>query len=127
MITVTFYYREQCPECEQALADLNALQETFPHRLVTVNVDHNRDLQEKLGVQLPVIEIGPYHLRPPFTGQDMQIMLSAARDRIGQLEQVDQEAYQQRLDKGHSLSSDDKVSYFISHHYLNCINAVTGN
>ncbi len=124
MITVTLYYREQCPECEQTLADLNELQESIPHQLVTVNVDHDANLQEKIGLKLPVVEIGPYHLQPPFTRQDMQVMLGAARDRVDQLERVDQDAYQQRLEKGHTMSTSDRMSHFIAYHYLAVANVL---
>ncbi len=118
MLTVTLYTRDSCPECDQAQADFGALQATVPHKLVVVNIEHDRGLQEKVGPHLPIAEIGPYHLHPPFTRQDMQIMLSAAQDRISQMERVDQEAYQQRLARGHSLSTSDRISNFVSFHYL---------
>jgi uncharacterized membrane protein len=94
------------------------LREVIPHQLVVLNIEHDRGLQEKIGPQLPVVEIGPYHLQPPFTRQDLQIMLGAAQDRISQMERVDQEAYQKRLDKGHTLSASDRLSNFFSFHYL---------
>src|SRR5512138_2628666 len=118
MITVTLYVRDACPECDQALADLSALQSTLPHKLAVVNIQSDRGLQEKFGGSLPVAEIGPYHLKPPFTRQDMQVLLSAARDRVGQMEKVDQETYQKQLDKGHTISLSDRISNFVSFHYL---------
>ncbi len=118
MITVTLYSQDECPECDQAQADLSMLQAAIPHKLVVVNVQGDRGMREKIGSSLPVVEIGPYHLQPPFTRQDLQIMLSAAQDRIGQMERVDEEAYQKRLDQGHTLSPADRVSNFFSHHYL---------
>jgi uncharacterized membrane protein len=79
---------------------------------------HDRGMREKIGMHLPVVEIGPYHLHPPFTRQDLQIMLSAAQDRISQIEQVDLETYQARLEKGHTLSTADRISNFFSYHWL---------
>jgi uncharacterized membrane protein len=122
MITVTMYYRDECPECDQALADLTALQETIPHQLVTINVKQDKALQEKYGQNLPALEIGPYHLRPPFTRQDMQILMSAARDRVSQLERVDQASFQQRVDKARTMTTSDRLTDWISHHYLALIN-----
>lgn len=122
MITVTLFYRDHCQECDQALADLEALQDVIPHQLVSINLDHDKVLREKVGSNLPVIEIGPYHLRPPFTRQDLQVLLSAASDRISQMDQVQQAAYQKRLNRGHSVSSGDKISAFIARHYLAMIN-----
>src|SRR5512146_895128 len=118
MITVTLYVRDACPECDQALADLSALQDTLPHKLAVVNIQGDRGLQEKFGQNLPVVEIGPYHLKPPFTRQDLQVLITAAQDRIGQMERVDQEAYRDRLEKGHTVSTSDKISDFVSYHYL---------
>lgn len=122
MITVTLYVRKQCPECDQAVADFKALEESIPHQLVIVDVESDRGLMEKFGQRLPVVEIGPYHLRAPFTRQDLLILLSAARDRVGQLERVDQDAYQQRLEKGHSMSTSDSITRFLGNHYLSLLN-----
>ena len=124
MITVTLYTRDQCPACDQAQADLSVLQSAIPHQLAVVNIEHDQGLREKIGLQLPVVEIGPYHLSPPFTRQDLQILLSAAQDRIGQMERVDQESYQDRLEKGHTVSTSDKISNFVSLHYLAVANLV---
>lgn len=120
MITVTLYVEENCSACDQALADLQALQEIVPHRVVTVPVDHDRALREKVGGQLPMVEIGPYRMKPPFTRQDLQIMLSAARDRAGQLEQVDP-SYADRVARGQTIGSGDRVSLWVSNHYLKVI------
>jgi uncharacterized membrane protein len=122
MITVTVYYREKGPEFDQLLADLDALQAVVPHQVAVVNLDSDRDLQERLGQRLPVIQIGPYRLPSPFTRQDLQIILSAARDRVGQLEKVDEEGYRQRLVKGHTMSSSDKLTLWLSRNYLVLVN-----
>jgi uncharacterized membrane protein len=122
MITVTLYTRDQCPECDQAQADLSMLQAEIPHTLAVVNVQNDPGMREKIGVNLPLVEIGPYRLQPPFTRQDLQIMLGAAQDRIGQMEKVDQVAYQKRLERGHTLSAADRISNFFSRHYLAAAN-----
>jgi hypothetical protein len=90
MITVTLFYRDHCPECDQALADLKSLEAEIPYQLTLVNVDKDSKIQNLDGIPLPLVEIGPYHLKPPFTRQDLKIMLSAARDRRDQMERVDQ-------------------------------------
>jgi uncharacterized membrane protein len=122
MITVTLYVRDGCQACDQAHADLAALQDAVPHRLAIVNVDHDQRLLEKYGQLLPMVEIGPYHLKPPFSRQDLQVMMKAAADRIGQMERVDQEGYQERLEKGRSMSTSDRITVFISKHYLAVVN-----
>lgn len=118
MLTVTLYYREHCPECDQALEDLQSLQELIPHDLASVNLDHDQDLLEKVGSNLPLVEIGPYHLQPPFTRQDLQILLGAARDRINKMDAAEQAAYQKRYERGHTLTTSDRLGGFVSNHYL---------
>lgn len=122
MINVVLYVRESCPECDQAAADLHALEEVIPHQTAVVNVETDRGLLEKFGERLPVVEIGPYHLKSPFTRQDLQVLLSAARDRIEQMERVDQQAYQEHAEKGRTLSSGDRISQFLATHYLALLN-----
>jgi uncharacterized membrane protein len=124
MITVTVYYREKGAEFDQLLADLDTLQAVVPHQIAVVNLDSDRALQERFGQNLPVIEIGPYRLQPPFTRQDLQIILSAARDRVNQLERVDEEGYHQKLVKGHTISSSDRLTLWLSRHYLAMVNVL---
>lgn len=123
MITVTIYYRDKDSAFEQLLADLQALQAVVPHRLVTMDITQDRDLRERYNnVRLPLLLAGTFHLQPPFTRQDLQIMLGAARDRMAQLEQVDQAGFQQKMEKTRSLSSGDRISHWLSRHYLALIN-----
>src|SRR5574338_1089056 len=118
MINVTLYVRADCPACDQAQADLKSIEDEIPHYLAVVPVDRDQGLMQKYEGQLPIVEIGPYHLRSPFTRQDLKIMLSAARDRIDQIQRVDQDRYQNRLERGAQMSSGDRTSSFISRHYL---------
>lgn len=124
MITVTLFIRENCAPCDQAVEDLHSLQEALPHQLAVVNIEKDEGLREKLGGQLPIVEIGPYHLRPPFNRQDLQIMLGAARNRVDQLQQVDQVAYEKRLERGQTISTSDRITRFLSYHYLAVVNVL---
>jgi uncharacterized membrane protein len=112
MITVFVYYREKSAEIDQIVADLNALQEAVPHKLVVI--PSNQDL----------VEIGPYRLHLPVTRQDLHVRLNAAHDRVDQLEKVDQKTYQQRVDKGRTLSSSDRITFWLSKHYLALVNVL---
>lgn len=118
MITVTLYYQNNCPPCEQAQQDLESLQPVIPHHLVRIDVAKDSVLRERYGQDLPVIEVGPYRRRAPFTRQDLQIMLLAAQDRVTQLEKVDQAGYQQQLAQGRTINFSDRLSLWISKHYL---------
>ncbi len=69
MITVTVYHRDKGLEYERLLADLDVLQAVVPHQLVSINLNSDKALLERIGQNLPVIEIGPYRMNPPFTAR----------------------------------------------------------
>jgi len=124
MLTVTLYIREDCHLCEQAKADLESLQEQYPHRLVEVDIDSDPALQRKYLLEIPVIEVGPYRLKAPFDRQKLMVTLGAASDRRGQLEQIGSEDYQARVKRGKSISGADRAMFWISRHYLAILNLV---
>src|SRR3990172_10140957 len=86
MITVKLYSRSECELCEIARADLDALQGGFPHTLEIIDIDRKPDLPNSLRLEIPVVEVGPYRLKAPFTRQELAITLGAARDRQDQID-----------------------------------------
>jgi uncharacterized membrane protein len=124
MLTVTLYVREKCHLCEQAKADLESLQEQYPHRLVEVDIDSDPALQRAYLVEIPVIEVGPYRLKAPFDRQKLGMTLGAASDRRGQLEKIGGEEYEARVQRGKKISGADKAMFWISNHYLAIMNLI---
>ena len=118
MLTVTLYSRLDCHLCEQAEADLKSLQEKIPHRLVVLDIDTDPALQKAYALEIPVVEIGPYKLKAPFTRQDLEISLRAASDRKEQLQRVDDKAYQKAVARGQTITGADRFSYWFSRHYM---------
>lgn len=121
MITVTLYSREDCHLCEQAKADLEALQVEFPHQLVEVDLDGDRHLEQAYGEVIPVVEIGPYRLKSPFTRQELHLTLSAAVDRARQIE-VNEATLPERLQGTITVTGADRFSYWLSNHYMAIFN-----
>ena len=60
MITVTLYQKDNCPECEQVLQELEGLKDEIPHQLVLINIKDDIKFFEKYQNSVPVIEVGPY-------------------------------------------------------------------
>ncbi|MDR3575134.1 MAG: DUF2085 domain-containing protein [Anaerolineaceae bacterium] len=118
MITVTLFYRDDNEVCEQAERDLAALQEVVPHQLIKLNVDQDASLNDVFKEQVPVVQVGPYILRTPFTKQDLQVSLTAASQRMDHMTNLDDEKFQKRLKRGHTLNGTDQFSYWISNHYM---------
>jgi len=119
LITVTVFLRKNCPDCDQVLSDLEALNSLAPHRMVEIDVDNDPVLHaayEKLAV--PVVQVGPYSLRPPFTRQDLQVALTAASQRSQQLQTTGDEGYRERMLRGQIITRADRFSYWLSQHYM---------
>ncbi len=81
MIRVTLYTRDDCARCDEARHALASLQSEHPHQMVELNVDRDAALKERFGEQIPVVQAGPYVLKPPFDVRDLRVLLASARDR----------------------------------------------
>jgi uncharacterized membrane protein len=122
MLTVTLYTRKNCSLCDETKADLKSLEAEYPHRLVEVDIEADPALLKRYLTSSPVLEIGPYTLVAPISSGQLQMTLGAAADRRGQLERVGGSDYEARLRRGQEISTGDRVSYWISKHYLALLN-----
>jgi uncharacterized membrane protein len=124
MIKVIMFSREECHLCDQALDDLQALQAVIQHKLEVVNIDGNLDLQKKYGVDIPVIEVGPYRLKSPFTLQDLEITLRAAAEREKNLAEIDRKVSATEATIPVKITRADRFSAWISNHYMFVLNTL---
>ncbi len=122
MLNVTLYTRKECTLCDQVKADLNELQSKYPHRLVEVDIESETVLLAKFGLEIPVVEVGPYTLKSPITRQKLQMTLGAAVDRKNQLEKLGDPEYKMKMEKGKKVTTGDKVSFWIAKRYLLMLN-----
>jgi uncharacterized membrane protein len=122
MLTVTLYTRKNCGLCEEAKAELAALQDEFPHRLAEVDIESDPALLKRYLTSIPVLEIGPYSLHAPITKEQLRMTLGAAIDRRGQLEKIGGSAYEARVRRGQEITASDRISNWISQHYLLLLN-----
>ena len=122
MLTVTLYTRKDCHLCEQANADLDSIQEKYPHRLVEIDIDSDPALQKKYLAEVPVVEVGPYALKAPFDKQKLMMTLGAAGDRRGQLDKLGREDHLDRVRRGQEISRADRMMAWFSRHYLAVVN-----
>lgn len=123
MITVTLYTRAGCELCKQAEEDLKALQDVIPHQLAILDIDTDPALRDTFALEIPVIEVGPFRLKAPFTRQELQMTLGAAADRRLQLEKINDKTFRVNTSRTQTISRADKISYWISKHYLAIFNA----
>jgi uncharacterized membrane protein len=115
LITAILYTRPDCHLCEQAKADLASIQSEIPHRLLEVNIDSDPVLQKKYLAEIPVVEVGSYRLKAPFTRTNLLISLGAARDAKDHLARI-------ALQAPPTLNGADRFSAWMAKHWLFIVN-----
>jgi hypothetical protein len=121
-LQVTFYTRKECKLCDDAKADLDALQSEIPHTLTVVDIDEDDDLTALYGHKIPVITAGPFTLAAPFDKRKLRMTLGAARDSHSQKLETQGDKYTRKQERLNRLSTGDRLSHFISGNYLKIIN-----
>jgi uncharacterized membrane protein len=124
MLTITLYARKNDQASIEAKANLEALQEKFPHRLVEVDVDSDPVIQKNFGDIVPSVEVGPYRLNSPFDKQKLMMTISAAIDRRSQLDKLGREDHHDRVHRAQAITGADRIMYWLSRHYLAVLNVV---
>ena len=122
MISVVLYTRADCHLCDEVKEALASLQEERPHELIEIDIDLDPSLKAKYGDEVPVVQIGPYLRKAPITRQDLYVTLSAAQDRENQLTELDDPKFKSRKARAAAISRGDRLSLWISNHYLLAIN-----
>jgi uncharacterized membrane protein len=122
LITVTLYSRRDCPPCDEARQNLQALQKEIPHRLVEIFVEDAPELYREFSDQVPVVEAGPYRKKSPFNLTDLTVTLHAAEDRMESLEKIGDSDYLQRVQRGSTISGGDRFSFWLTSNYIWVIN-----
>jgi len=115
LINVTLFSRPGCHLCEQVKLDILALHEQVPLNLVEINIEDDPGLHKKYLADIPVVEIGNYHLKAPFSKADLQMTLGAARDAREQTAKAAQ-------NKGTGMNTADRFSVWIAKHWLMAVN-----
>jgi uncharacterized membrane protein len=124
MISVTLYSKDDCHLCDEAIQDLDDLQEVVPHKLEIINIEGNLDLEKKFGSVIPVIEIGPYQLKAPFTRQEIEITLKAAAEREKSISDIDKKVAAGEVNLPVKITRTDRFFYWISRHYMFVLNSL---
>lgn len=124
MLVVTLYRKNDCIHCIEAREMLQNIHRVFPHRVVELDIEQDQSLLDKVGSSVPVLQIGPYVLRWPFTEQEVRISLGAAQDRRQYYEQVGDRKYSERVKRGRRISGTDRFSYWLSTKYMHIISII---
>lgn len=122
LINLTLYSREDCSLCEELLQQLHILQPEFPHSVTVVNIDDDQKLKNEYTDKIPVLIVGPYQLQAPITEDQLRITLGAAIDRERHQKAAENAAFAGKHTE--TITFADKLSYWISKHYLAVFNLV---
>jgi len=118
MITVTLYGRKECHLCDQARLDLDSLKAEIPHTLVELDVDDDPKLLREFGPDIPVVAVGPFRLKAPFSLQELRITLSAATDRERHIDMVEKSPLLDQVYQQAVWTKADSFSSWLSKHYM---------
>jgi uncharacterized membrane protein/glutaredoxin len=115
MIRVTLYSKPDCSLCDEARSALASLQREIPHELIVVDVERDPALRNLYGESVPVVQVGPYTLRAPFTAVDLRVAMNAAGERS------------RRMGKPESVAADssrriDRGLLFFARHWVGIFN-----
>lgn len=75
MIQVRVYRWAGCGRCDQVLADLEALQNEFPHQVTITDLSDSVEAQQRFGTDPPVVQIGSITLKNPITFSELRAAL----------------------------------------------------
>jgi len=112
---VILYSRPDCHLCDEVKQYLKELQLQFPHQINEVNIENNLQLSKQYLLEIPVIQVGPYTLRAPFSKTDLSIALGACLDASGNNGRA------ASLPK-RKLDFSDLFSIWVARHWLFAIN-----
>ena len=124
MIAVKLFSKDDCQLCDEAIQYLEALQVDVPHNLEIIDIEGNPELEKKYALEIPVIEVGPYRLKAPFTAQDVEITLKAAAEREKNIADIDRKVALGEASIPVTITRGDRFSYWISKHYIGVLNTI---
>lgn len=107
---VTLYRKEDCSLCDEARVMLSNLNGAFEFQVAEVDIESEPSLMKKYGTQIPVVEVGPYTLRAPFTELDLRVAFQAT---IRGSE--DRPAPSQTMDRGLAIGLNRGLLFFARH------------
>jgi len=118
MISVVLYSRKDCHLCDQARTDLEGLKAEIPHNLVELDVDSDPKLLREFGLDVPVLAVGPFRLKAPFSQQEIRITLLAAADRERHIDMVEKSPLLEQARQHTVWTRADSISSWFSKHYM---------
>jgi uncharacterized membrane protein len=123
MVNLTFYYDPENNACKAIESDLLKMNKEYEFNITKIDVSKDEALYSFID-SIPMIKVGPYTLQGEITFQQLKVAISAAIDRDHTLLKQDDKNYQKKVAKGRKITGADRISLFISKHYMFLFNFV---
>ena len=116
MITVSVYCYPEREESKRVIDVLNGLNAEIPSTITIIDLNQDPGIADYFGGQTPVVQAGPYRVKPPFSDNDLRVALLAAEERDRANEGNPE--YQARLSRGRTITGSDHFNRWFSKQYV---------
>ncbi|MBN2046216.1 MAG: DUF2085 domain-containing protein [Anaerolineaceae bacterium] len=123
MVTVTAYLHDDFPESNEVLAALKEFEAEMPIQVIVIDVKKDQGMAAVMKDDIPMVQAGPYRVRRPIQKERLKVTLQAAIERDERMSE-DDPTYQDRLERGRTISRSDQFSMWLSRHYMVLINLI---
>lgn len=123
MISLTFYYVPDSPECQAVDALLEKLKSELDFQITRIDISQKDPaLLHSIGGRVPVIQVGPYRLTDPINEVQIRVAVGAARDRQVQMQKIGQQEWEDKVQRGRTVTQADYFSLWLSKNYIHVFN-----
>jgi uncharacterized membrane protein len=122
MNNVYLYFQKNSLECENIRNLLESLKSKYSFELIQIDIEKDADIHKFSKEDAPVVQMGPYILKNPISAQQLEVSLSAHRDRQAQIEQLHKKKGNANKKPDSTVTGADKFSFWFSRHYMIFIN-----
>ena len=125
MIEVKLYTRQGCHLCDEVKDNILDLEKEIPLTLNEIDIDQDEELLKKYGLEIPVIEVGPYTLKAPIERLDLEVTLKAAHQREVDIADIEEGITSGRIPIKTTWNRADTFTLWLSRHWLGIFNIFT--
>ena len=125
MIHTTLFISSGDSRREQIIIDLATLQEKYPHKLHTVDIDQASILKDEFADKAPILDIGIYRLQKSFDRDDIRFAFEKATKRLREAAAKGNESIVRRITQPPKMTRADRFSRWFSNHYMVLLNLFT--
>ncbi len=116
LMNIYLYRRQNCSLCDEVKSSLIYLQEKYPFTIHVIDIDQNPS-SKRYSLDIPVVEVGAFTLKAPISLKELEAAISVSYSIMNN-ENRNHPAT--TVKKGSRM---DRVSYWLTRHYLGLINA----